>query len=142
MGRGTCLPLRACFPPHRRRSHPVGPPLRRPAGKTRAAQELHRLSYGLAARLPAFAWGQRRGRQQATSNTSSAIALYTYLICLQRRISVMPRYALETIIVILLLLWLLGWLVVPIGGNLIHLLLVIILVVVLIRVLQGRNPLP
>jgi hypothetical protein len=36
----------------------------------------------------------------------------------------------------------LGWLVVPVGGNLIHLLLVLILVVVLIRVLQGRRPLP
>jgi hypothetical protein len=53
----------------------------------------------------------------------------------------MPRYALETIIIILILLWLLGWLVVPTLGNLVHFLLVLILVVVIIRVLQGRRPL-
>jgi hypothetical protein len=54
----------------------------------------------------------------------------------------MPRYTLETIIIVLLILWLMGWLAFPIGGNLIHLLLVIILIVVLIRLLQGRSPLP
>ena len=54
----------------------------------------------------------------------------------------MPRYTLEAIIVVLLLIWLLGGFVFPFGGNLIHLLLVIILIVVLIRVLQGRRPLP
>jgi hypothetical protein len=54
----------------------------------------------------------------------------------------MPRYTLEAIIVVLVILWLLGWLVVPVGGNLVHLLLVLILVVILIRLLQGRNPLP
>jgi Family of unknown function (DUF5670) len=50
---------------------------------------------------------------------------------------------LETIIVILLVLWLLGWLVTPIPavGGLVHLLLVVILVVVVIRLLQGRRPL-
>jgi hypothetical protein len=37
---------------------------------------------------------------------------------------------------------LLGWLIVPIGGSLIHFLLVVILVVILIRILQGRTPLP
>ena len=54
----------------------------------------------------------------------------------------MPRYTLETIILILLLLWLLGWLVVPVGGDLIHLLLVLVLIVVVIRVLQGRSAVP
>jgi len=54
----------------------------------------------------------------------------------------MPRYTLETIILILLILWLVGWLVVPFAGGLVHLLLVIILVVVIIRLLQGRGPLP
>lgn len=54
----------------------------------------------------------------------------------------MPRYALETIIIILLLLWLVGWLVVPTAGNLIHVLLVLILAVILIRLLQGKRPLP
>ena len=51
----------------------------------------------------------------------------------------MPRYTLETIILIILLLWLLGAFVFPVGGDLIHLLLVILLVVVVIRVLQGRR---
>jgi Family of unknown function (DUF5670) len=51
----------------------------------------------------------------------------------------MPRYTLEIIIVVLILLWLTGWLVVPTAGNLIHLLLVLIVGVVLIRLLQGRN---
>ena len=51
----------------------------------------------------------------------------------------MPRYTLETLILVLLLLWLLGWLVVPVGGNLVHLLLVLVLVVVVVRVLQGQR---
>jgi hypothetical protein len=51
----------------------------------------------------------------------------------------MPRYTLELIIVVLLLLWLFGAFVSPFGGNLIHLLLVILLVVVVIRLLQGRR---
>ena len=51
----------------------------------------------------------------------------------------MPRYTLEAIIVILLVLWLLGAFVSPVGGNLIHLLLVVVLVVVVLRLLQGRR---
>jgi hypothetical protein len=49
---------------------------------------------------------------------------------------------LETIIVVLLVLWLLGAFVVPIPaiGSLIHVLLVVILFVVVIRLLQGRRP--
>lgn len=54
----------------------------------------------------------------------------------------MLRYPLETIILILVILWLLGWLVVPIAGGLVHLLLVVVLVVVVIRVLQGRRTFP
>ena len=46
-----------------------------------------------------------------------------------------------TIAVILLILWLLGFLGGYAGGGLIHLLLVIAIVVVLIRVIQGRRPL-
>ena len=38
--------------------------------------------------------------------------------------------------VILIILWLLGWFVVPAAGNLVHLLLVVILVVIIIRLLQ------
>ena len=51
----------------------------------------------------------------------------------------MPRYTLETIIVILLVLWLLGAFVSPFGGNLIHLLLVVVVVVLILRVVQGRR---
>jgi hypothetical protein len=54
----------------------------------------------------------------------------------------MPRYSLETIILVLVIVWLLGWLVIPFAGGLIHLLIVVILVVVVLRVLQGRRPLP
>lgn len=50
---------------------------------------------------------------------------------------------LETIIVILLILWLVGWLAPPIAGigSLVHLLLIVILVVVVIRLLRGRRSL-
>jgi len=50
-----------------------------------------------------------------------------------------PRYTLELIIVVLLLLWLFGAFVSPFGGNMIHLLLVVLLVVVVIRLMQGRK---
>jgi len=50
-----------------------------------------------------------------------------------------PRYTLELIIVVLLLLWLFGAFVSPFGGNMIHLLLVVLLVVVVIRLMQGRR---
>ncbi len=53
----------------------------------------------------------------------------------------MPRYSLEAIVLILVILWLLGWLVIPMAGNLIHLLLLIVLVIVIARVLQGKRPL-
>lgn len=58
---------------------------------------------------------------------------------LRKGFRVMPRYSLETIILVLILLWLLGAFVAPFGGGLIHLLLVVILVVVVIRLLQGRT---
>jgi hypothetical protein len=45
-----------------------------------------------------------------------------------------------TILVILLVLWLLGFTVLHVG-NLIHLLLVIALVVLIIQLLSGRRPL-
>lgn len=51
----------------------------------------------------------------------------------------MPRYSLETIILVLILSWLLGAFIVPFGGGLIHLLLVVVLVVVVVRLLQGRS---
>jgi len=51
----------------------------------------------------------------------------------------MPRYSLEAIILILVILWLLGAFIAPFGGGLIHLLLVVILIVILLRILQGRR---
>ncbi len=52
------------------------------------------------------------------------------------------RYALETLIVLLLFTWILGWLVWPVGGNLIHLLLVLVLACVAVRLLGTRRALP
>ena len=54
----------------------------------------------------------------------------------------MSRYALECLIVLLLLIWLLGWLVWPFGGNLIHLLLVFVLAAVAVRLLGTRRAIP
>lgn len=48
---------------------------------------------------------------------------------------------LETIAVILIILWLLGLVSSYTMGGLIHLLLVIAVVVILVRILQGRRPL-
>jgi hypothetical protein len=44
-----------------------------------------------------------------------------------------------TIAIILLILWLLGAFVFPIGGGLIHILLVIALIVIVYRLLTGRR---
>jgi hypothetical protein len=46
-----------------------------------------------------------------------------------------------TILVILLVLWVLGFLVFHVAGGLIHLLLVIAAVVLIVRLIQGRRPL-
>jgi hypothetical protein len=46
-----------------------------------------------------------------------------------------------TIVIILLVLWLLGFLVFPVAGGLIHLLLVIALIVIVYRLVTGRKPL-
>lgn len=46
---------------------------------------------------------------------------------------------LETIVVILLVLWLLGLVTSYTMGGLIHILLVIAIVVILVRVIQGRR---
>lgn len=47
---------------------------------------------------------------------------------------------LETIAVILVVLWLLGF-GFHVAGNLVHLLLLIAIAVILIRIIQGRKPL-
>jgi hypothetical protein len=46
---------------------------------------------------------------------------------------------LYTIALILLVLWVLGFVVVPVGGSLIHLLLVIALVVIVFQLVTGRR---
>jgi hypothetical protein len=48
---------------------------------------------------------------------------------------------LETIVVILIVLWLAGLVTAHTMGGLIHILLVVALVVILVRVIQGRRPL-
>jgi hypothetical protein len=58
---------------------------------------------------------------------------------LSLRYIIMPRYALETILLVLLLVWLFGAFLSPFGGNLIHLLLVAVVVVVAIRFFTGRR---
>lgn len=47
---------------------------------------------------------------------------------------------LYTIVVVLLVLWLLGAFVVPVGGGLIHILLAIAVVVLVAQLLTGRRP--
>ena len=51
----------------------------------------------------------------------------------------MPRYSLETVILVLIIFWLLGAFVSPFGGQFIHLVLVVVLVFIVLRVLQGRR---
>ena len=51
----------------------------------------------------------------------------------------MARYALELILVVLFVLWLLGAFIYPVGGNLVHLLLVAALLAVVVRFVQGRS---
>lgn len=47
---------------------------------------------------------------------------------------------LESLAIVLVLLWLLGWVSSVTLGGLIHVLLVIAVVVILVRVIQGRRP--
>jgi hypothetical protein len=48
---------------------------------------------------------------------------------------------LETIAILLLILWLLGMVSSHMFGGFIHILLVVAVVVVLVRIIRGRNPL-
>jgi len=48
---------------------------------------------------------------------------------------------LETIVIILVVLWILGFVSSYTMGGLIHLLLVIAVVMILLRIIQGRSPL-
>jgi hypothetical protein len=45
-----------------------------------------------------------------------------------------------TLVVVLLILWALGFVAFHVGGGLIHLLLVIALIVIVFRLLTGRRP--
>jgi len=47
---------------------------------------------------------------------------------------------LETVIIVLVILWLLGMVSSYTMGGLIHILLVVAIIVVLLRVINGRNP--
>ena len=49
---------------------------------------------------------------------------------------------LMTIVIILLILWLLGLVTSYTLGGFIHLLLLLALIVILVRVIQGRKPIP
>jgi hypothetical protein len=46
---------------------------------------------------------------------------------------------LEILIVVILLLWVTGGFIFPVGTSLIHLLLVIVAIIIVIRLLQGRS---
>ncbi|MES2315799.1 MAG: lmo0937 family membrane protein [Patescibacteria group bacterium] len=48
---------------------------------------------------------------------------------------------LTTIAVILIVLWLLGFLAFPVLGGFVHILLVVAIILFLIRIIQGENPL-
>jgi hypothetical protein len=45
-----------------------------------------------------------------------------------------------TIAIVLIILWALGFFVIPVGGSLIHILLVIALIVIIYRLVTGRKP--
>jgi hypothetical protein len=45
------------------------------------------------------------------------------------------------IALVLLVLWLLGFIVIPVGGSLIHLLLIIVIIMVVLHFVQGRRAL-
>lgn len=47
---------------------------------------------------------------------------------------------LVTIAIILVILWLIGWIAFPVLGWFIHILLVLAIILILIRLIQGRNP--
>jgi uncharacterized protein DUF5670 len=59
-----------------------------------------------------------------------------------RRATQLGGVMLYTIAVILLILWLLGFFAFHVGGGLIHLLLVIAIIVIVVRLVQGRRPIP
>jgi len=44
-----------------------------------------------------------------------------------------------TLVVVILILWLLGWMVFEVAGGLIHLLLVVALIVIVYRLVTGRR---
>jgi hypothetical protein len=46
---------------------------------------------------------------------------------------------LELLIIVLIIMWLLGAWVVPVGGSAIHLLLVIALVIIVVRIARGQR---
>jgi len=47
---------------------------------------------------------------------------------------------LSTILIVLLAVWFLGFIIFPVLGALIHILLVVAVIMVLWRIIQGKNP--
>jgi hypothetical protein len=43
------------------------------------------------------------------------------------------------IALVLLVLWLLGFIVIPVGGNLVHILLIIVIIMVILHFARGRR---
>jgi Family of unknown function (DUF5670) len=97
----------------------------------RRASEILKLHGG----IDTVYWGGSNGLAPFGVNHAS-VQVINYLTT---RSSIMPRYALETIIIILLLIWLFGAFISPFGGGLIHLLLAVVLVVVVVRLMQGQR---
>jgi len=95
------------------------------AGKVRCDSQGHGLTHGGA--FPA-------GKAEKTNNSMASQLNARKFSCGTRRSKM-----LETIVVILVVLWLLGFVTSHTMGGLIHVLLVVAVVVVLLRIIQGRR---
>src|SRR5918999_2588789 len=84
--------------------------------------------------------GSRRVWRPGKTRTGSRLAKILAAVAEVYRWEFKRRESmLWTIAVILLILWLLGFLAFEVGGGLIHLLLVIAVIVIVVRLLQGRR---
>ncbi len=66
------------------------------------------------------------------------MSLYMFVFTVERRL-VMIGTILWIIVVVLVVLWLLGWLAFHIGGGLIHLLIIVAIIVLLYNLFFGRR---
>jgi hypothetical protein len=69
------------------------------------------------------------------------VSFYVGYIIKVLSIELIIKFMLTTIAVILLVLWLIGFIALPSLGWVIHILLVVAIIMFLIRIIQGRNPL-